>query len=107
MSDYRWQVLEDARSALTETFLPEGVVRVEYVAAFPDQAPFAVWLGTETGRWRALFLRTAGAGPSLFVALAVGSVWAWTRDPVLVLNAAAVSAVVLTAIRRTPPGSAQ
>ena len=29
-------------------FSSEGVTRVEYVSAFPDQDAFAVWLGTET-----------------------------------------------------------
>lgn len=48
VSDYRWQVLEDARPTIKEAFLREGVIRVEVVAAFPDQAQFAVWLGTTT-----------------------------------------------------------
>ena len=48
MSDYRWQVLVDARPAIKDALLSEGVVRVEYVSAFPDQQQFAVWLGTTT-----------------------------------------------------------
>lgn len=48
MPDYRWRVLEEARSALAESLRAEGVIRVDYVAAFPDQARFAVWLGTAT-----------------------------------------------------------
>lgn len=48
MSDYRWQAVEDARPTLVDAFSADGVSRVEYVAAFPDQQPFAVWLGTAT-----------------------------------------------------------
>lgn len=48
MSDYRWQVLEDARPAIANAFHDDGVVRVEVVAAFPDQSRFGVWLGTRT-----------------------------------------------------------
>ena len=46
VSDYRWQVLANARPALVDVFLDDGVIRVEYVSAFPDRRPFAVWLGT-------------------------------------------------------------
>src|SRR5262245_54709832 len=48
VSDYRWQILIDARPALVDAFFHDGVTRVEYVSAFPDQQPFAVWLGTAT-----------------------------------------------------------
>jgi hypothetical protein len=57
VSDYRWQVLVDARPALVDAFFRDGVVRVEYVSAFPDQQPFAVWLGTATES-QAVRLRT-------------------------------------------------
>jgi hypothetical protein len=48
VSDYRWQVLVNARPALVDAFFHDGVIRVEYVSAFPYQQPFAVWLGTAT-----------------------------------------------------------
>lgn len=48
VSDHRWQVLVNARPVLVDAFFHEGVIRVEYVSAFPDQQPFAVWLGTAT-----------------------------------------------------------
>lgn len=48
VSDYRWQVLVNARPPLVAAFTDDGLVRVEYVSAFPDQLPFAVWLGTAT-----------------------------------------------------------
>jgi hypothetical protein len=48
VSDYRWRVLVNARPALVDAFFHDGVMRVEYVSAFPDQQPFAVWLGTAT-----------------------------------------------------------
>ena len=57
MSDYRWQVLVNARPALVDAFFHDGVVRVEYVSAFPDHQPFAVWLGTATDS-EAVRLRT-------------------------------------------------
>jgi hypothetical protein len=46
--DYRWQVLVIARPAVVTAFNDDGVVRVEYVSAFPGQQLFAVWLGTAT-----------------------------------------------------------
>ena len=48
VSDYRWQVLANARPAFVDAFFDDGVVRVEYVSAFPDQQTFTVWLGTVT-----------------------------------------------------------
>ena len=42
VSDYRWQVLVNARPAIVAAFVDDGVVRVEYVSALPAQQPFAV-----------------------------------------------------------------
>ncbi len=46
MVDHRWLALEAARPAVVQAFADDGVRRVECVAAFPEQADFAVWLGT-------------------------------------------------------------
>lgn len=46
--DPRWKFLEDARPELLRAFGPRGVVRIEFVAAFPELDDFAVWLCTNT-----------------------------------------------------------
>jgi len=48
VTDPRWTLLHESRDALVDAFSGEGVGRVEYVAAFPEQASFSVWLGTTT-----------------------------------------------------------
>ena len=57
MADRRWELLERARPDLVRAFADDGVHRIEYVAAFPVQGAFAVWLGTgsdaEAARLRA------------------------------------------------------
>lgn len=47
MTDHRWNLLVGARSLVVEGFSDQGVTRVEYVSAFP-QDDFAVWLATTT-----------------------------------------------------------
>jgi len=46
--DPRWQLMEDARHDLLATLANDGVVRIEYAAAFPHVDDFAVWLGAST-----------------------------------------------------------
>jgi hypothetical protein len=65
VSDFRWRVVVYARSALVAAFFDDGVVRVEYVSAFPDQQPFTVWLGTATD-WEAVCARCCGESPQGF-----------------------------------------
>ena len=48
VTDPRWTMLNELKPALIEGFGGDGVVRVEYVAAFPDQDDAWVWLGTTT-----------------------------------------------------------
>ena len=48
VTDPRWTMLNDLEPSLIEAFGGDGVVRVEYVAAFPDQDDAWVWLGTAT-----------------------------------------------------------
>jgi hypothetical protein len=50
--DPRWELLGRATPRLIERFNHLGVVRIEYVAAFPDQDDFSVWLCTETDEQR-------------------------------------------------------
>jgi hypothetical protein len=50
--DPRWELLKRARPRLIERFTHVGVVRIEYVAAFPEQDDFYVWLCTETDEQR-------------------------------------------------------
>ena len=50
-SDPRWALLQSARSDLVRALAEDGVVGVEYVAAFP-QDEFAVWLVTITDEER-------------------------------------------------------
>ena len=47
-NDPRWELVEHARPALLASFADRGVLRVEYVAAWPDLAGVAVWLCTDT-----------------------------------------------------------
>jgi len=44
--DRRWQLLEDARPLLLEAFAEKGVVRIEFVGAFPELDSIGVWLCT-------------------------------------------------------------
>jgi hypothetical protein len=46
-SDSRWSVLDEARVQLA-LFADRGVVRIEYVAAWPDIEGVSVWLCTRT-----------------------------------------------------------
>ena len=84
MADRRWDLLELARADLMRAFADDGVRRIEYVAAFPVQHAFAVWLGTssddEAARLRArtelveraaAVLRGAGFATSELAELAV------------------------------------
>jgi hypothetical protein len=48
VTDRRGQMLATARPELVDAFADDGVLRVEYVSAFPDQDDLAVWLGTAT-----------------------------------------------------------
>jgi hypothetical protein len=50
--DARWVILATARARLIERFADHGVNRVEYVAAFPNQDDFSVWLCTQTDEQR-------------------------------------------------------
>lgn len=53
-TDPRWGLLQAARPALVEALSNHGVVRIEYVAAFPHFEHFSVWLGTKTDAERDL-----------------------------------------------------
>lgn len=48
MADRRWDLLMAARPELASANVHDGVQRVEYVSAFPDQQEFAVW-AVDTG----------------------------------------------------------
>lgn len=48
MTDPRWTALQEMEPALLRAFRDAGVVRVEYVAAFPSEDGAWVWLGTTT-----------------------------------------------------------
>ena len=52
MTDPRWTVLREMQPALLEAFQEQGVVRIEYVTAFPSQDHAWVWLGTSTDTQR-------------------------------------------------------
>jgi len=52
MSDPRWQLLQEAKPALLRVGAERGVVRIEFVSAFPSSDRIVVWLGTETDRQR-------------------------------------------------------
>lgn len=45
--DPRWELLDDARASLAARLAEYGVVRVEYLATFPENQLY-VWLGTAT-----------------------------------------------------------
>jgi hypothetical protein len=47
VTDERWTVLQDLEPALLRAFSNAGVVRIEYVSAFPQDDAW-VWLGTAT-----------------------------------------------------------
>jgi hypothetical protein len=51
-TDPRWKLLEHARPRLLNRFRDAGVVRIEYVAAFPQLGLSAVWLCTATDEQR-------------------------------------------------------
>ena len=44
--DPRWEILERARPSLLSKFADRAVVRIEYVAAWPDLDGVGVWLCT-------------------------------------------------------------
>src|SRR5262245_32977162 len=46
--DPRWEMLERARPALLSAFADQGVVKIEYVAAWPELDGVGVWLCTLT-----------------------------------------------------------
>jgi hypothetical protein len=48
VTDPRWALLQDMKPALLRRFRESGVLRVEYVSAFPFQDDAWVWLGTAT-----------------------------------------------------------
>lgn len=48
VTDPRWALLQDMKPALLRRFKSSGVLRVEYVSAFPSQDDAWVWLGTAT-----------------------------------------------------------
>lgn len=48
MTDPRWTLLQEMKPSLLQTFQASGVVRIEYVAAFPSRDDAWVWLGTAT-----------------------------------------------------------
>ena len=50
--DSRWPLLPIARQFLVSHLAPDGVVRVEFTAAFPDIDGFGVWLCTATDEER-------------------------------------------------------
>jgi hypothetical protein len=52
VTDPRWALLQEIKPALLRAFGESGVVRIEYVAAFPGQDHAWVWLGTETDAQR-------------------------------------------------------
>lgn len=57
-----WALLQDISPALLRTFENSGVLRVEYVSAFPSQDDAWVWLGTATDAERDAL---AGSEPRL------------------------------------------
>ena len=64
VTDPRWTMLNELKPVLIEAFSRDGVVRVEYVSAFPDQDDAWVWLGATTDAER-----DALASSDLLVAL--------------------------------------
>jgi hypothetical protein len=46
MTDERWTLLQGMKPALLRAFTHDGVVRIEYVSAFPFRDDAWVWLGT-------------------------------------------------------------
>lgn len=48
MTDPRWDALERMRPALVRELSDSGVIRVDYVAAFPSSDEASVWLVTQT-----------------------------------------------------------
>lgn len=48
VTDPRWALLQDMKPVLLRRFRDAGVLRVEYVSAFPSQDDAWVWLGTAT-----------------------------------------------------------
>ena len=55
VTDRRWSLLQEMEPALLEAFSELGVIRIEYVAAFPDLDGAWVWLGTATDAERDAF----------------------------------------------------
>ncbi|WP_143448218.1 hypothetical protein [Kineosporia sp. A_224] len=47
MSDRRWHLLVQARPEIVRRLTDLGVVRAEYVSAFPED-DFAIWIATES-----------------------------------------------------------
>ena len=47
-ADSRWSVLEQAKVQLLALFAERGVVRIEYIAGWPDLEGVSVWLCTWT-----------------------------------------------------------
>jgi hypothetical protein len=62
VTDPRWALLQNMKPALLRRFKDSGVVRVEYVSAFPSQDDAWVWLGTATDAERDAL---TGSGPRL------------------------------------------
>jgi hypothetical protein len=50
--DPRWEKLECARPSLLAAFAGEGVLRIEYIAAWPDLDGLGVWLCTASNAAR-------------------------------------------------------
>ncbi len=50
--DNRWPLVPLARQLLVSNLAPDGVVRIEFTAAFPHIDGFGVWLGTTTDEER-------------------------------------------------------
>jgi hypothetical protein len=58
VTDRRWAMLNNAEPGLIQTLASVGVVRIEIVAAFPDQDRIAIWLCTSTDTQRDEFPRS-------------------------------------------------
>jgi hypothetical protein len=52
VADRRWGYLDDARQPLLDAFADDGVIRIEYVAGFPEVPLLSVWLCTTTDAQR-------------------------------------------------------
>jgi hypothetical protein len=70
--DRRWGLLEDSRRPLLDTLASVGVVRVEFVGAFPELDMLGVWLGTLTDHERDAADRNSLTDQVRHVLLSVG-----------------------------------